>query len=58
VLDDCWAPLDSLEPRHKQTFVEAMVVAVLSDGKLTPEEAELLRTACALVHCPLPSLVA
>jgi hypothetical protein len=35
-----------------------MVVAVLSDGKLTPEEAELLRTACALVHCPLPSLVA
>jgi Zn-dependent protease with chaperone function len=57
-LDDCWAPLDSLEPRHKQTLVEAMVVAVLADGKLTPEEAELLRTACALVHCPLPSLVA
>jgi hypothetical protein len=57
-LDDCWAPLDSLEPGHKQTLVEAMVVTVLADGKLTAEEAELLRTACALVHCPLPSLVA
>jgi Zn-dependent protease with chaperone function len=57
-LDDGWAALDSLEPRHKQAFVESMVVAVLDDGVLAAEEAELLRTSCALLHCPLPSLVA
>ena len=57
-LDDSWAVLDSLDPRHKQTFIEAMVVAVRDDGVLTTEEAELLRTACALLHCPLPSFIA
>jgi Zn-dependent protease with chaperone function len=57
-LDAGWAPLDSLDPRHKQALVEAMVAAVLADGVLTADEAELLRTACALLHCPLPSLVA
>jgi hypothetical protein len=35
-----------------------MVAAVLDDGKLTSHEAELLRAACALVHVPLPALIA
>jgi hypothetical protein len=34
------------------------VTAVSDDGVLTAEEAELLRAACAILHCPLPPLVA
>lgn len=57
-LDDGWAALDALDPRHKQHLVDAVMAAVCDDGVLQAEEAELLRTTCALLHCPLPSLVA
>jgi hypothetical protein len=57
-LDEGWGVLDSLRARHKQRLVEAMVCAVREDGLLTLHEAELLRTACALLHCPMPSFVA
>jgi Zn-dependent protease with chaperone function len=56
-LDAVWAPLDSLGPRHKKPLIEAITAAVADDGKLTVAEAELLRTACSLVHCPLPALI-
>jgi Zn-dependent protease with chaperone function len=58
VLDSAWPELDALEPRSKQLLVEAMVAAVRDDGQLTLREAELLRTSCALLHCPLPAFVA
>jgi hypothetical protein len=57
-LDACWPALDGLARLEKRLLVEAMVVAVLDDGKLTTEEAELLRAACTLVHVPLPALIA
>jgi hypothetical protein len=57
-LDACWPVLDGLARLEKRLLVEAMVVAVLDDGKLTSSEAELLRAACALVHVPLPALIA
>ncbi|SHF48168.1 Zn-dependent protease with chaperone function [Jatrophihabitans endophyticus] len=57
-LDTGWDVLDALDPRHKQLLVEAMVAAVADDGVLRPAEAELLRAACAVLHCPLPPLVA
>jgi hypothetical protein len=57
-LDACWPALDGLARLEKRLLVEAMVVAVLDDGKLTTSEAELLRAACALVHVPLPALFA
>jgi Zn-dependent protease with chaperone function len=57
-LDACWPALDGLARLEKRMLVEAMVFAVLDDGKLTTQEAELLRAACALVHVPLPALVA
>jgi Zn-dependent protease with chaperone function len=57
-LDGGWQPLDALEPQHKRALVEAMVAAVSDDGVLTVAEAELLRTACALLHCPLPAMIA
>jgi Zn-dependent protease with chaperone function len=57
-LDACWPALDGLARLEKRLLVEAMVFAVLDDDKLTTQEAELLRAACALVHVPLPALVA
>ena len=53
-LDAGWQPLDSLDPQHKRALVEALVAAVRDDGVLNVAEAELLRTACAMLHCPLP----
>jgi Zn-dependent protease with chaperone function len=58
VLDGGWAPLDALEPKHKQRLIEALVVAIRDDGNLRLNEAELLRTTCALLHCPLPAFIA
>ena len=56
-LDAGWDALDALEPRAKQTLVEALVVAVCDDGVVEVAEAELLRVACSLLHCPLPALL-
>ncbi len=56
-LDTVWEPLDSLDPRHKKPLIEAITAAVAADGKLAVAEAELLRTACSLVHCPVPALL-
>ena len=57
-LDSVWDPLDSLDAPNKQRLIEALVVAISDDGQLGIAEAELLRTACGLLHCALPSFVA
>jgi Zn-dependent protease with chaperone function len=57
-LDAGWAPLNGLDPRNKQVLVAALVAAVSDDGVLTAAEAELLRTACTVLGCPLPPLIA
>jgi Zn-dependent protease with chaperone function len=57
-LDAGWDALNSLDPHNKRVLVEALVTAVADDGRLADEEAELVRTTCALLHCPLPPLVA
>jgi Zn-dependent protease with chaperone function len=56
-LDDVWAPLDALEPLAKQLLVEAVTAAVSHDGRMDVAEAELLRTICGVLHCPLPPML-
>jgi len=56
-LDAGWATLNTLEPRNKQVLIESLVIAVSDDGVLQVPEAELLRTACAMLRCPLPPLL-
>jgi hypothetical protein len=56
-LDAGWEPLNGLDPQNKKALIEALVIAVSDDGVLTAEEAELLRTACGVLRCPLPPLV-
>ncbi|QSX78454.1 M48 family metallopeptidase [Agrilutibacter solisilvae] len=56
-LDDVWAPLDALEPLAKQALVEAVTAAIGHDGRMDVAEAELLRTICGVLHCPLPPVL-
>jgi Zn-dependent protease with chaperone function len=48
--------LDQLQPLAKQKLIEGLVRTVANDGRLKVEESELLRTTCALLHCPMPIL--
>lgn len=54
-LEAVWPVLDGLEPLAKQLVVESLVAAVAHDGRIRVAEAELLRTVCGVLHCPLPA---
>jgi hypothetical protein len=56
-LDDVWEPLDALDPLAKEVMVEALTAAASHDGRISVAEAELLRTICAVLHCPLPPML-
>ena len=49
--------LEQLHPLAKKGVIEGLVRTVANDEMLMDEEAELLRTVCALLHCPLPPLL-
>ena len=57
-LDAAWAPLDRLDPLAKQALVEAATATIAHDGRMRVAEAELLRTLCGVLHCPLPPMPA
>lgn len=57
-LDAALPELEALQPLAKQAVISGLVCTIASDGRLTVEEAELLRTTCALLHCPLPPQLA
>ena len=56
-LDDVWVPLDALEPLAKEMLVEAITATISHDERIDVAEAELLRTICAVLHCPLPPML-
>lgn len=56
-LEQALEMLDQVEPRGKALLVEGLVAAIGSDGHVSVAEAELLRTVCAVLHCPLPPLL-
>jgi hypothetical protein len=56
-LDAVWEPLDALDPLAKQVMVEAITAAASHDGRVSVAEAELLRTICGVLHCPLPPML-
>jgi Zn-dependent protease with chaperone function len=55
-LEDGWPGLASLRPEDKQRLVAAIVATVGYDETVSVTESELLRTVCALIHCPIPPL--
>ena len=56
-LDRALPRLDLLAPAGKELVVAAMTRAISADGAVAVAEAELLRTVCAALHCPLPPLL-
>jgi Zn-dependent protease with chaperone function len=51
------ARLTSLRPFAKKVLIEGLVHCIAHDQKLSVEEGELLRTVCAVLHCPLPPIL-
>jgi Zn-dependent protease with chaperone function len=49
--------LEQLHPFAKKAVIEGLVKTVANDEMLMNEEAELLRTVCAVLHCPLPPIL-
>ncbi len=64
-LDEGWARrlgaalkrLDQLQALEKRPVIEGLVATVAHDSMLNVSEAELLRTVCAILHCPMPPLL-
>lgn len=56
-LDAAFPVLDKLAPTGKELLIAAMTRSVMHDNRLDVAESELLRTACAALHCPLPPLL-
>jgi Zn-dependent protease with chaperone function len=57
-LGDALARLATLRPIAKKGLIEGLVRCIAHDQKLSIEEGELLRTVCAVLHCPLPPILA
>ncbi len=56
-LSQALARLEQLHPFAKQALIDGLLRTIASDEVMTAAEAELLRTVCALLHCPLPPLL-
>ena len=56
-LADSLGRLEKLQPFAKKAVIEGLVKTIAHDDLLTIPEAELLRTVCAALHCPLPLLL-
>jgi Zn-dependent protease with chaperone function len=57
VLDRALPSLDGLNPAGKELVIEGLVRTMSLDGRIAVVEAELLRTVCAALHCPLPPML-
>lgn len=55
--DTALKTLDGLRMLDKQALISALVLTISHDGKVTSDEAELLRAICATLHLPLPPFV-
>ena len=56
-MDAALERLENLQPLAKRSLIEAMVRTVSHDSVLDVAEAELLRTVCARLNCPLPPIL-
>ena len=56
-LGDSLQRLEKLHPFAKKAVIEGLVKTIAHDDLLNVAEAELLRTVCATLHCPLPPIL-
>jgi len=57
ILEKAVDRLNSLKPLQKPMLLKAMAACINADGKVTPEESELLRAVGGLLDCPIPPLL-
>lgn len=57
-LDEAIEHLAACRPAFRKRLVEACVVAVMHNGKISVHEAELLRAIAQSLECPVPPLLA
>jgi Zn-dependent protease with chaperone function len=58
MLDQSLAALRRMNSAGRQSLVRAVSKTIAYDGQLTLAEAELLRTICATLDCPMPPVLA
>ncbi len=56
-MDEALPQLDALDPLSKGMLIEGLTVSIGHDGRVSVAEAELLRTVCAVLHCPVPAMI-
>lgn len=56
-LDGAWDALDALDPLARELLVEGLAATIGHDGRVGVAEAELLRTICGVLRCPLPPML-
>jgi hypothetical protein len=56
-LDKVWTELDGLDSIGKTLLIEGLVATIGPAAKPTVAQSELLRTACAVLDCPLPTML-
>ncbi len=56
-LDGVWPALDTLDPLARELLVEGIAATIAHDGRVGVAEAELLRTICGVLRCPLPPML-
>ena len=57
-LDEVWARARCARPAGQAgRWSKAITAAISHDGRVSVAEAELLRTICAVLHCPLPPML-
>jgi Zn-dependent protease with chaperone function len=56
-MDAALQRLDGLPVVAKGELVKALTTTISQDGRVSISEAEMLRAACAILHCPLPPFV-
>jgi Zn-dependent protease with chaperone function len=57
-LDRALGRLSGLQPLEKRRLIDGLSRCVAHDGMVSIEEAELLRTVCAVLNCPVPPMLA
>jgi hypothetical protein len=57
LLDQCLDELLALNSEGQQLLLQAITECVMSDNRLSIQEAELIRAICASLNCPLPPIL-
>jgi Zn-dependent protease with chaperone function len=58
ILEQSLAALQRMNSAGRQSLIRAVSKTIAYDGQLTLAEAELLRTICATLDCPMPPILA